>query len=107
MNTGLAGHDPRGPDLRAILHHLERIIGDVENDIGVTDRGRAKVAWQPAPTLHIDDHGIDLAVALRAVDHPDGSVIEHAGRLEFGAGLELAHGLGDAGIVMGVVGVFA
>ena len=73
MNAGLAGHDLGGPDLRAVLHHLERIIGDVENDIGVADRGRAEVARQPAPALHVDDHGVDLLVALRAVDGLDGA----------------------------------
>ena len=35
----------------------------------------------------------------------DGAVVEHAGRLEVGAFLEFAHGLGDLGVVMGVVGV--
>ena len=35
----------------------------------------------------------------------DGPVVEHAGGLEVGAFLELAHGLGDLGVVMGVVGV--
>ena len=105
MDAGLSGDHLGGPDLRAVLHHLERIVGDVENDIGVADRGRAELARQPAPAFHVDDHGVDLAVALRAVDGPDGPVVEHAGGLEVGAFLEFAHGLGDLGIVMGVVGV--
>ncbi len=102
---GLPGHHLGGPDLGAVLHHLECIIRDVEDDIGVADRGRAEVARQPAPALHVDDHGVDLPVALRAVDRLDGPVVQHAGRLEFGAFLEFAHGLGDLGVVMGVVGV--
>ncbi len=101
----LSGHHPGGPDLRAVLHHLERKVRDVENDIGVADRGRAELARQPAPAFHVDDHGVDLAVALRAVDGLDGPVVEHAGGLEFGAFLEFAHGLGDLGVVTGVVGI--
>src|SRR5882757_10003058 len=105
MRARLAGYHSGGPDLTTVLHHLERIVRNVENDIGVADRGRAELARQPAPALHVDDHGIDLPVALRAIDGPDGLVVEHTGRLEFGALLELAHGLGDLGIVTGVVGI--
>ena len=91
---------------RTVLHHLQRIVGDVEDDIGVADRRRAELARQPAPTLHVDDHRVDLPVALRAVDRLDGAVVQHAGGLELGAFLEFAHGVGDLGVVMGVVGVF-
>ena len=37
VNSGLPGDHLGGPDLRPVLHHLERIIGDVENDIGIPD----------------------------------------------------------------------
>ena len=90
---------------RAVLHHLEREVGDVEDHVGIAERRRAELARQPAPALHVDDHGVDLAVALRAVDRLDGPVVEHAGRLEVGAFLELAHRRGDLGVVFGVVGV--
>ncbi len=106
MDAGLAGHYPGGPDLSAVLHHLERIVGDVEDDIGVADRGRAEVARQPAPALHVDEHRVDLPVAFRVVDGLDGPFVQHAGGLEIDAFLEFAHGLGDLGVVMGVAGIF-
>ena len=38
---------------------------------------------------------------------PDGLIVEHAGRPQFDAFLEFAHGLGDLGVVMRIVGVLA
>ena len=106
MDARLSGHDPGGPDLRAVLHHLQRVVGDVEDDIGVAERRHAEVTRQPAPALHVHEHGVDLLVALRAVDRGDGAVVEHAGGRNIGVLLEAAHGLGDLGVVVGVVGVF-
>jgi len=101
----LAGHHPGGPDRRAILHHPQRIVGNVENDVSVAQRRRAELARQPAPALHVDDHAIDGAVALRAVDRFHRAIVEHAGSFEIGAVLELAHRFGDLGIVMRIIGI--
>src|SRR3954453_12920190 len=101
MDAGLSGDYLGSPDLRTVLHHLERTVGDVENDVSVADRRRAKLARQPAPAFHVDDNRVDLAVAFRAVDRPDGPLVQNAGGLQVGAGLEFAHGLRDPGIVMG------
>ena len=49
---------------------------------------------------------VDLPVALRAVDGLHRAVVEYAGRLEIGALLEFAHGIGDLGVVFRIVGVF-
>ena len=106
MNSRFAGDHPGIPDLRAVVHHLERVVGDVENDVGITERGRAELARQPAPAFHIDDHGIDLAVALRAVERPDGAIVQNAGGFEFGSFLEFTDRLRDPGVVMGAVGIF-
>ena len=105
VNARLSGHHAGGPDLRAMLHHFQRVVGNVEDDIGIADCGRTEVARQPAPALHVSDHDVDLLVALRAVQRPERAAVEHAGGLEVGAFLEFAHGFGDLGVVTGVVGV--
>ena len=103
----LAGDDAGGPDRRAVLHHLEREVRDVEDHIGVAERRRAELARQPAPALHVDDHVVDLAVALRAVDRLDGPRRRaRRSALRSALRLELAHGGGDLRVVLGVVGVF-
>ena len=89
----------------AVLHHLQREVGDVENDIGVAERGRAELAGQPAQAFHVDEHQVDLPVALRAVDGLHRAVVEYAGRVEIDAILEFAHGSGDLGVVFRIVGV--
>ena len=105
MVARLSGHHPGGPDRRTALHHPQRIVGYVENDIGVVERRRAELARQPAPALHVDDHGIDGAIVFRTVDRLDGALVEHAGWFQIGAVLELAHRFGNLGIVTGVVGI--
>ena len=50
MDTGLAGDDTRGPDLGAALHHLQRIVRDIEDHIGLAELRFAEVARQPAPS---------------------------------------------------------
>ncbi len=105
MRARLAGDDAGGPDLLAALHHLERVVGNVEDDIGIAQRRRAEVARQPAPALHVDHHRVDLLVALGGVERLDRPVVEDAGRLHLGAALEFAHGFGDRRVVAGVAGV--
>ncbi len=39
--------------------HAQREFRDVEHDIGVADLGFAKLARQPAPSLHVDDQRVD------------------------------------------------
>ena len=88
-----------------MLHHLQREVGDVENDIGVAERSRAELARQPAQAFQVDEHQIDLTVPLRAVERLHGAVVEHTGRLEIGALLEFSYGGCDLAVVTLIVGV--
>ena len=90
---------------RAVLHHLQREVGDVEDDIGVAER--AAPSWRGSQrqrsmltsTVSIcrSRFGLLMALTVRSSSTPVG--------LELGAFLEFAHGLGDLGVVMGVVGI--
>ena len=106
MLAGLADDDARGPCLRAVVHQLQGVVGDVEDHIGVAERFRTEFARQPAPALHVGAHDIDLAVVPGAVHGAHGGVIEHAGRFQIVVRLELAHRVSDRRIVALVVGVF-
>ena len=57
LHAGLADHDPGGPDLGAVVHHLEREVRLVDEHMGV-----AEIARIPAPALHVGDDGVDLLV---------------------------------------------
>ena len=98
--AGLAAHDLGLPHLRAVLHHPQGEVGNVDHHVGV-----AEVARQPAPALHVGEDDVDVAVALRPVDRVDRRGGELAARRQMVALLEFLHRLGDGLVVGGVAGV--
>ena len=48
----------------AVLHHPQRVVRDVQHDVGI-----AEIARQPAPALHIGDDGVDHIGAARRRRH--------------------------------------
>ena len=53
--AGLAGDDARGPGLRAVVHHPQREVRNVQHHVGVAELRLAELARQPAPALHVGD----------------------------------------------------
>ena len=51
--AGLADDDLGRPHRLAVLHHLQRVVGDVDHHIG-----RADVVRHPAPAFHVGDDGV-------------------------------------------------
>src|SRR5262249_3458613 len=70
----LADDDAGGPDLGAVVHHLEREVRQVDHDVSL-----AEVARIPAPALHIGDDEVDRLVARRTVELLDRLGVEVAG----------------------------
>ena len=81
-----------------VVHDLEREVGNIDHHISV-----AEVARQPAPALHVGHHAIDGLPGLRAVDGGERLVVDHAGRLDVGARLNVLDGVEQLTIVNEVV----
>ena len=74
------------------MHQRKRVVRHVHHDISVFVV--AELARQPAPALHVDEHGVDRIVRLAVyrvaagVERGDGIGAGHAVGVEIGAGLE-------------------
>src|SRR4029077_788871 len=71
--AGVSDHNSGCPNLCAVVHHLERKIGLVDDHIS-----NAEVARVPAPAFHVRDDQIDLLVPDRPIELLDGPRIEVA-----------------------------
>ena len=95
----LADHDTRGPNLPAVLDHLECEVRFVDLHTRF-----AHVAVVPAPALHIGDDGIDATV-VRWIEFVDRASIQIASRRQIVAPLIFLDGLSKFLIVAQIAGL--